>query len=205
MRSMSTSAPEESTCPPVTPRASGLSPARLAPRKAARTRRAGLRRADLARAAFVRRRGRRWRALALRVLEELVHSSARADETPIPLEGGFERALKHNAGRFMRAWLRQLAAAARIIRAMFKCPLQRAKTHAERCGLRPRSCSSPPARCCARNASALQAAPSAPHRGLPRKARSRAPLPRRQEQPPRQSRKAALVTGAADPMRSAVI
>jgi len=134
---------------------------------------------------FVRRTGRRWRARAsARARRACSLSDARAaciTEPPIPLEGGLRRGPEHNARGLCELGFAKLAAAARIIRAMFKCPQQRARTHTERCGSR-------------RQVVRPVRSPS----GAPEEARLRAPLPR-EEQRPRQSRKAALVTDAADP------
>src|SRR5688572_26207068 len=54
--------------------------------------------------AFVHCRGRRLRA-RVRVLGESFTQRLAPLRPPIPLEGGYERALEHNAERFMRAWL----------------------------------------------------------------------------------------------------
>ncbi len=98
---------------------------------------------------------------------------------PIPLKGGFERALKHNARGLYELGFAKLAAAARIVRAMFKCPLQRAKTHAERCGHRPRSCSSPARPLLCPHRSRVAGRPVRPPSGAPEEARSRAAAARR--------------------------
>jgi hypothetical protein len=96
------------------------------------------------------------------------------EEPPIPLEGGFERAPEHNARGLCAAWLPpRRPAAARIIRAMFKCPLQRALTaHAVRCGCRRGSSfPRPPVRCALPRSRATRR-PAAP-KGAPKSAHAR--------------------------------
>jgi hypothetical protein len=140
-----------------------------------------------------------------RVLEELVHSATHALRAslrpPIPLEGGFKRAPEHNARGLCALGLpAECPAAVRIIRAMFKCPQQRAKTHAERCGGRREVVLPPPA--AAERATRARCSPPRPPPigGSRRGTLACVAAAKSEEQRPRQSRKAALVTVAADPI-----
>ena len=104
---------EDVIFPPVTPRADGHSPLglRLAKRPARGA--PGWSVLISCERGFVHRRGRRWRARAsarargARSLSDARSTAACIAETPIPLEGGYERAPEHNARCLCELGLRQ--------------------------------------------------------------------------------------------------